>query len=259
MDKEYQSITLKDKVIVITGGYGYLGEGIAKSMRANGALVYILGRDEQKFISTFDDDEIHFVSCDISSSESIQNAIQQVSDTAGRIDSIVNNAFYASAAKNQENIEDEVWDHSIDGTLSSVHRCIKSAIPHLKESKGNIINVSSMYGIVAPDFSIYASSPESMNPAFYGAAKAAVVQLTKYYASLLGQYQIRVNAVSPGPFPNKQVQENESFVQSLKNKTSLGRIGTQKDIGGPFVFLASEAASFVSGHNLVVDGGWTIT
>lgn len=258
MGEKFEKIALENKTVAITGGYGYLGEGIALSMEAHGANVYVLGRDKAKFDEKFASTSIQFQQCDISSEESIVNALKTIYDTEGQIDAMVNNAFYLSPSTNQETISEESWSGGIDGSLNSVHRCIKAVIPYLKTTKGKIINVASMYGIVAPDMELYSDCPEHTNPAVYGVAKAGVIQMTKYYSSLLGKYEINVNSVSPGPFPNVNTQMNQDFVRKLELKTSLNRIGSQRDIGGAFVFLASNASDFITGHNLVVDGGWTV-
>ncbi|HKB44766.1 MAG TPA: SDR family oxidoreductase, partial [Chitinophagaceae bacterium] len=99
---------------------------------------------------------------------------------------------------------------------------------------------------------------DSLNPPHYGAAKAGILQLTKYYASYLGSSGITVNCVTPGPFPSLEVQKNHKFIEKLSARTLLGRIGKPEDLAGAFVFLSSDAANFITGQNLVVDGGWTV-
>src|SRR5690606_15062193 len=113
-------------------------------------------------------------------------------------------------------------------------------------------------GMVAPDFSVYENCEEYINPPHYGAAKAGVIQLTKYFASYLGKENIRVNCISPGPFPNKEVQKNETFISNLSRKTALKRIGKPEELVGSFIYLSSDASSFITGQNIVVDGGWTV-
>jgi NAD(P)-dependent dehydrogenase (short-subunit alcohol dehydrogenase family) len=116
-----------------------------------------------------------------------------------------------------------------------------------------------MYGMVSPDFSVYEQSPDFLNPPHYGAAKAGVLQLTRYFAQYLGPKNIQVNAISPGPFPNAKTQEDKAFIKALAARTSLKRIGQPEDLMGSVVFLSSAASDFMTGQNLVVDGGWTIT
>jgi NAD(P)-dependent dehydrogenase (short-subunit alcohol dehydrogenase family) len=256
------TFSLKNKVVIVTGGYGHLGKSITESLLHHEASVYVMGRDETKFSETFQDaiankSLLYFVSGDVSETESIVNAFQTVFDKEGKIDVLINNAFY-SKGQSPENMTDEEWNYCIDGTLSSVFKSIKAIIPFYKKAQqGKIINVSSMYGVVAPQFEIYDDSPEFLNPPHYGAAKAGVIQLTKYYASYLGQFGVNVNTVTPGPFPSEAVQQTAGFVKALESKTSLNRIGKPEDLAGSFVFLASDASNFITGQNIIVDGGWT--
>ena len=130
-----------------------------------------------------------------------------------------------------------------------------------KQETGKIINITSMYGIVSPDFeNLYHGDncEKYTNPPHYGAAKAAMIQLTKYYAVLLGKYNIHVNAISPGPFPKEFIQkENPEFINRLKNKNPLRKIGKPEDLAGVIVLLSSPASDFMTGQTLQVDGGWT--
>lgn len=254
---------LKNKIVLITGGYGHLGKAITESLVFHGATVYVLGRDEKKFDQVFSQtpikkDELNFQFCDVSASLSIAEAFQKIVDKTGKIDVLINNAFYATG-QSPENMTDEEWDKGIDGTLGSVFRCTKQIIPYLKRAgNGKIINVSSMYGVVAPEFEIYKDFPQFLNPPHYGAAKAGILQLTKYYASYLGNFGINVNTVTPGPFPSLQVQQENGFVAELERKTCLKKIGKPEDVAGAFIFLASDASNFITGQNIIVDGGWTI-
>lgn len=254
------SLRVDNKVIVVTGGYGYLGKAIVESLFANGAQVIVAAKNETTFKNTFSENtlsKIGYINLDVSNTKSIQLGFDEVFNKYGKIDVVINNAFY-SKGQSPENMSDEDWSYGIDGTLSSVFRTIKALIPYFKKQQsGKIINVSSMYGIVAPDFSVYDDSPQFLNPPHYGAAKAGIIQLTKYYASYLGSNNIQVNCVSPGPFPSKAVQENTSFISQLKNKTCTGDIGKPSDLAGIFTFLSSEAANFITGQNFIVDGGWT--
>ncbi|SIR42880.1 SDR family NAD(P)-dependent oxidoreductase [Pontibacter lucknowensis] len=251
--------SLTGKVALVTGGYGHLGIAISLGLAEAGANVYVLGRSEEKFKEAFSehgDLSLSFAYCDISDTKSVAAAFEQVQQEQGRVDVLVNNAFY-SKGQQPEQLTDEEWAYGIDGNLNSVYRCIREVIPYLKQNGGRIINVSSMYGMVSPDFSIYDESPAFLNPPHYGAAKAGVLQLTRYFACYLGKYNITVNAVTPGPFPSEQVQENEVFVEQLKKKNPLGRIGKPDDLKGAFVYLASDASAFMTGQNMVLDGGWT--
>jgi NAD(P)-dependent dehydrogenase (short-subunit alcohol dehydrogenase family) len=254
---------LKNKVILVTGGYGHLGKAIVESLIYHNAIVYVLGRELKKFEQAFPDklnknSNLNFIFCDISHSKSIEMSLQEVLKKEGKINTVINNAFY-NRGQSPDSMLNEDWDYSLDGTLSSVFRMIKAILPIFKNQNcGKIINVSSMYGMVAPQFEAYEDYPEYLNPPHYGVAKAGVLQMTKYYASYLGKNKINVNCVTPGPFPSVEVQKKHGFINELGKRTCLGRIGNPEDVAGAFVFLASDASNFITGHNIVIDGGWTI-
>lgn len=250
---------LTGKVIIITGGYGYLGKSIVNHLVYYNATVVVGARDIRKFNQAFElNDKIIFQEIDVADEESIKTGFTAVYKRFKKIDALINNAFYLSGSSPEEMTLAD-FNNGIDGTLSSVFRCVKSIIPYFKNKQSSkIINVSSMYGVQAPDFSVYNDSPQYLNPPHYGVAKAGVVQLTKYYASYLGKYNINVNTVTPGPFPSDKVQKDVDFMNKLKNKTVLDRIGFPEDLAGIFTFLVSDAANFVTGQNFIIDGGWTI-
>lgn len=246
------------KIIIVTGGYGYLGKAIVESLSFHGAIVIVGGKEIDKFKKVFiDNPNVDFINFDISDTTSIIAGYTKAIEKYGKIDVVINNAYY-SKGQSPETMTDEEWSYGIDGTLNSVFRTIREIIPfYMRQGSGKIINVSSMYGIVAPDFSVYDESPRFLNPPHYGAAKAGVLQLTRYYASYLGKLNIQVNAVSPGPFPSETVQDNKTFIEQLAERTCLKRIGKPEELAGIFTFLSSEAANFITGQNFIVDGGWT--
>lgn len=254
------SLLPTNRNIIVTGGYGYLGSAISESLAEHGANVYVIGRNLDRFNEAFkssrNKSRINFLNGDIASTESLQNSFDQLYQKAGRIDGIINNAFYAKG-QSPENMDREDFNYTIDGSLTAVFESIKLSIPFLS-SDASIVNVSSMYGMVAPDFQAYTDNPQFLNPPHYGAAKAGVIQLTKYYASYLCGKGIRVNSVSPGPFPNYEIQKNEKFIEELKKRTLLNRIGLPNELAGVFVFLMSESSKFITGQNFTVDGGWTV-
>lgn len=252
------SLRVDSKVIMVTGGYGHLGKAITESLAFHGAQVIVAAKSIDKFNNIFkDNNKIDFVNFDIADANSIVSGYKIVMEKYGKIDVLINNAFY-SKGQSPETMTDEEWAYGIDGVLGSVFRTIREIIPFYKQQgHGKIINVSSMYGVIAPDFSIYDESPEFLNPPHYGTAKAGVIQLTKYYASYLGKHNIQVNAITPGPFPSDTVQQDTKFMEALKAKTCLNKIGTPEDLAGVFTFLSSDAANFITGQNFIVDGGWT--
>ncbi len=248
--------SLEGKNALITGGYGHLGKAVAKSLSEAGAKTYVLGRDKNKFDKEFAGSSVIFKEFDLANTEKIKSVFKEINLADGKIDILINNAFYLKGNK-PDALSDEDFAYSLDGTLASVYRSIREVIPYMKKQNyGRIINVSSMYGMVSPDFGIY-KNDEFLNPPQYGAAKAGVIQLTKYFAGYLGENGITVNCISPGPFPSPSVQEHQDFIERLNNKTMLKRIGVPEELSGAFVFFASNASSYITGQNLAIDGGWT--
>ena len=249
---------VRSKVVVITGGSGYLGSAVVKELLKGGALVAdadlapldIDGADETNFIN---------VVCDVSKTASIKNMFETVKNRFGRIDVLINCATYGAGygpAGTVNGMNDADWEKGLDGTAGVTFRCTREAIPYFGESGGNIVNFASMYGVISPDPSIYGTSGQN-NPCNYGAGKAAVLQFTRYCAAHLAHLNIRVNAVTPGTFPDPKKAPPVEFMENLKNKTMLKRVGKPGEIAGAVVFLASDASSYMTGANIVVDGGWT--
>ena len=254
-------------VVALTGGYGLLGAAAATGLAAHGATVVVLGRDEAAFRRAFahrmpTPGTISFVPADVSDTPSVDAALATLVTLHGGLNILINNAYY-SKGQQPDKLTDEDFAFGLDGSVGSTYRCIRAALPYLRASRtsglpAKIINLASMYGIIAPDFNAYAQAPHMLNPPHYGAAKAAVIQLTKYFSSFLGPEYIHVNCIAPGPFPSPTVLTNEIFIAELRQRVPLGRLGEPKDLVGAFVFLASSAADFITGQTLVVDGGWTI-
>jgi gluconate 5-dehydrogenase len=251
---------LTGRTVLLTGGYGHLGRAIAAGLHAHGARVVVLGRSAESFAQAFGDaaDNLHFIFCDVSETASVQAALRQSFDLYGAPGVLINNAFY-SRGQQPDGLPDADFALGLDGSVGTAYRCLREVLPYLRAAGGGkIINVASMYGVVAPDFSAYTNAPQFLNPPHYGAGKAAMIQLTKYFASYLGPENIQVNCVSPGAFPSDNVRQDAAFEGELQRRIPLGRVGEPQDLAGAFVFLSSAAANFVTGHNLVVDGGWTI-
>lgn len=255
---------IENKVAIVTGGYGHLGTAMVNALLRCGAIVYVAGRSKDKFVEKFEqqvDDKLFFIEIDIMKSKSIEKCFEKVFKDQGRIDVLINNA-HSAKGNSQENMSDEDFLYTMDGVLGSIHKSIRAIIPYMKKQKfGKIINISSMYGIVSPDFRLYKGDDceKYTNPPHYGAAKAGVKQLTKYYAVLLGPSNIQVNAIAPGPFPSLKVQnENSKFIERLKAKNPLNRIGVPEDLDGTVILLSSRASDFMTGQTIQVDGGWTI-
>lgn len=255
-------MNLSGKIAVVTGGAGHLGKSISQVLAELGATVIIATRSLEKAscfskrLSREYSVESGAVVADISNMDSVANAVENIKKNYGRIDVWINNSYFG-AGKDILSMTEEEWLKGIDGTINGVFRCTKAVLPvMLEQKKGNIINISSMYGIVSPDFSVYKGN-EYYNPPNYGSGKAAIIQFTKYIACAYGSKGIRCNCISPGPFPNEHVKKSVSFIRKLSNKVPIGRIGYPYELKGVVALLATEASSFLNGANIVVDGGWT--
>ncbi|MGV3468694.1 SDR family NAD(P)-dependent oxidoreductase [Limnobacter sp.] len=264
MKKGTEIFSLKGKTALVTGATGHLGVSIAFILAEAGAKVLINSRSAKRSDLLVDKLNANGYTAegaafDITSSQEVAAFATRLQGQPLHI--LVNNA-YVGGAGSVECAESEAYAASYDVTMIAAHRLLKSLLPNLRLatrqcSDASVINLASMYALVSPDQRIYESS-NVVNPPFYGAAKAALLQWTRYAACEFGKEGIRINAISPGPFPSLAVQEaNPSFVEALAAKVPMERIGATEEIQGPILFLASSAASFVNGSNLVVDGGWT--
>lgn len=254
---------LSGKIVIVTGGNGYLGRAMCEGLAQNAATLIIASRNEEECKALADrlskqyQIEAVGIGVDILDADSIRCLFQSTAERYGKIDVLVNNAFVPVQGF-LENITDEVWENGLDGTGSAVFKCIREVLPYMLERKsGKIINIASMYGVVAPDPATYDNDVRLNNPICYGAGKAAIIQLTRYIASYYGKYGITSNCISPGSFPHPKTQENVGFIEKLKDKTVLGRIGYPEDMKGIAVFLASDASNYITGQNICVDGGVT--
>ena len=258
-----QLFNLEGKNIVITGGAGHLGSAMSEALAAFGANLFILGKNEEKNSQFALRLKEHYNSkiCkgfafDIRNENSVCDVWEKIQQTTEHIDILVNNANYSCAKPLHEYTFNE-WNVGIDGTIGGVFRMTQYALSYMmKQQNGNIINIASMYGMVAPNMDIYGDSGQN-NPANYGVGKAAIIQFTRYIACVYAKYGIRANAISPGPFPNKIVQKDGRFINELCKKNPMNRIGNPSDLQGIIVYLASDASSYTNGQNIAVDGGWT--
>jgi NAD(P)-dependent dehydrogenase (short-subunit alcohol dehydrogenase family) len=251
-------MTLRDKRILLTGASGHLGRATAIAISEAGGSLILSGRnlgrleDVGRRLTT----PVEYLVMDASDPEACRKAIKAQLD--GPLHGLVNNAYSGTGGTVQTAQPDDFRD-SYEIGMVTPQVIIQTCLPHLKlaKRKASIVNIGSMYGHVSPDTRLY-ETDAGTNPPFYGAMKAALTQYTRYAACELGPLGIRVNSVSPGPFPSDQVQtQNPAFIEALADRVPLGRIGHASEVGGPVVFLLSDAASYINGADIRVDGGWT--
>lgn len=242
---------LKDKVIIVTGGSGLLGKAYLQHIISEGGIA--INADLTAPIDLKD----YKHTIDITNEESINLLIKNVSKNFGAIHGWVNNAYPRTKDWGVK-FEDEPfssWRQNIDMHLNGYVLCCKLISEYFKiNNGGSIVNLSSIYGIQAPDFTVYEGT-DMGSAAGYSAIKGGIINFTKYLAAYYGKYNIRVNCVSPGGIFDNQ---NELFVNNFANKTPLKRMGMPSDVAPSVSFLLSDEAKYITGHNLVVDGGWSI-
>jgi NAD(P)-dependent dehydrogenase (short-subunit alcohol dehydrogenase family) len=259
-----QLLSLNGKTAVVTGGAGYLGTAICETLAELGANLVIASRDQAKCAKKCEE-IVHEtggaikavpMELDLLKKGSATEFFARVHERFDAIDILVNNAW--SGKKNSwESITEEDWEYDVNMSLNSVFRFTKAAFPDLKTSRGVILNIASMYGHIGPDYRIY-DGKEFANPPSYGAAKAGVIQFTKYLASFLSPHGIRVNALSPGAFPHPPTQQHTGFMERLGSRNPMNRIGQPEELKGAVALLCSNAGSYITGQNICVDGGWAI-
>jgi len=256
-------LSMKGKVVLVSGGVGYLGKSICEVLAELGATILVGSRQIEKcqqyalnLHKTYGITAEGFY-LNITDVESIRAVIKKATQKYKQLDVLINNAW--SGKKNTfESISYDDWHYDINVCLNGVFYTIKEAHQLLKKSSGIILNIASMYGHVAPDYRIY-DGKEFANPPSYAAAKAGVIQLTKYLASFLSKDGVRVNAVSPGPFPFPDLcKKHPKFLKKLSEKTMLARVGQPEDLKGVIALLCSDASRYITGQNICVDGGWTV-
>lgn len=252
-----EKFSLKDRIAIVTGGAGLYGKFIVEGLAEAGAIVYVSSRNLEKceeFSKKLREKGFQIFSAmvDLTDKESMDKLKEKVIKEQGKIDILVNNAVLRGMKNYYDDIEK--FRLSMEANATGVFYLTRIIGEAMKEKRyGSIINISSIQGIVGPDFTLYEGTDMDAPPDYFF-HKAGIINLTKYFASKLGPYNIRVNAVSPGGLYSGQ---NEKFVERYNKRTFLGRMAKGEDIKGVIVFLASDASSYITGANIIVDGGYT--
>lgn len=260
---------LNGRTAVVTGALGLIGKEHCKALSEAGANVIVADLEVSqcaKFASSLQTESIGCY-LDVTNPDSIKKMRDVALTKFNHIDILVNNAAIndmfenpkaASEQSKFENYPLELWQKSIDVNLTGVFLCSQIIGNEMAKQKyGSIINIASTYGITAPDQSLYKKEDGTQSfykPPAYSATKGAVIMFTRYLASYWGSSGVRVNTLSPGGVENSQ---DEFFITRYSAKTPLGRMAQPTDYKGALIFLASDASSYMTGANLIVDGGWT--
>lgn len=251
---------LSEKVAVVTGGAGLIGSTLCEGLAEHGATVILvdIDADTAEDVARSIDGEIIVKSLDISSEVAVEALFDSVVDSFGSVDILVNSAYPRNEnyGRAYEDVSVTDWEENIRLNLNSYYlTCHKASEIMKDQGGGSIINVGSIYGTQAPDFDIYTGT-EITSPVEYAAIKGAVINFTRYLASYLGRYGIRANVLSPGGVFDDQ---DERFVEQYESRTPLSRMADPEDLKGPIVYLSADSSQYMTGQNLIIDGGWTVT
>ena len=262
---------LKNKKIIITGGLGLMGISLVENLAKDGAKIIILDLKNVNFIKKIKNysqikNNLTYFRCDVSEKKQLLKVKKKIFGKFNKIDVLINAAALNDAIENKGNLKSSMfenysvndWNKSIKSNLTSIFLCCQIfGSKMIKYKEGSIINIASTYGIVAPDQKIYTDKKSKQifykNPS-YSTTKSGVIGFTKYLASYWGKVGIRVNSISPGGIQNKQ---NKEFIKKYSSKTLLNRMAMPHEIYGVVKLLCTQESSYITGSNIVVDGGWT--
>jgi len=244
------------KLVIISGGLGVMGQSFARALTEDGYDVLLLDIREP---SAEGDIVGEFLRCDISSEEDVNKLSDYLVSLELEIHGLINNA-----SCQPEGFTNELEDYSVDTfkkvlevNLVGSFLLTKTVIPFMQKQKfGSIINIGSIQGVVAPTFEIYAGM-NITSPLVYSVAKAGIIHFCKWVAAKYGKWNIRCNAVSPGGLGDSQRGGSE-FAERYSSRTPLGRMVQSTEVAEVIKFLISDKSSYITGQNIVVDGGWTI-
>lgn len=256
--------SLEGKIAIVTGGAGLYGKPISSALAEAGALVIVASRDEQKCkeyaeILSGQNLKAKGMFLDLADEKDIQDFTEKIIENHGHIDILVNNAVSREGFKDLEQVTKKEWESSQQINSTGLMLLTQAVVKKMKDQhSGNIINIGSIQGVVGPNFAVYGDTGMT-SPVNYTYDKWGMVGFTKWLANFYGKFNIRANCISPGGYgPGvSELTGGNEFVENYKKLTPLGRFAEEGDIKGSVIFLASEASAYITGHNLLVDGGWT--
>lgn len=259
--------SVEDKNIILTGSSGLLGSTYARALierGANMALVDIKPHTSLEIKKEFSNtnQNIRVYKCDLSKPKQIRDTFTKILKNFDSIDILINNAAFASRQtfhikdfKNYETHPFNLWRKAFEINIDAIHLCTQQVIGTMKKQKhGIIINISSTYGIVGPDFATY-EGEKLFTPPGYAVTKSAILNFTRYIANLYGKYNIRCNTLVPSGVSTNSL--SKSFIKKYSSRNAFGRMAKPMDYVGPIIFLCSDASQYMTGANLIVDAGWT--
>lgn len=242
------------KIVLITGCNGQIGFDMCNFFLELGSIVYGI---DLKNIKKIRNKNFFFLKTDITNEKKIDKSIKNIFNSHNKIDIIVNNAaksYFSPFIKRTKKEIDDTLNTNVRGPINIIKQYYKY---HKKydSKRCSIINIGSIYGVVSPDLRIY-ESKDRINSEIYGASKASLIQLTKYFSTVLAKDNIFVNSISPGGILNKK-QQSKTFIKRYNKRVPLGKMGSTFDICLAVLYFASDHVNYTTGQNLVIDGGLT--
>ena len=250
--------SLRNKVVLLTGGAGLYGRGLASTLADTGATLILASRDVSKLQVVAEEEtakgnKVFAESLDQGDETSVAALHERLQTRFGALDGLVNNAVLRPMKGANGAAEQFAESMRVNATgLMLMHRHFGKSMA--EAGRGSIVNIGSIQGMIGPSYELYTGTTMGDMPPDYFFHKGGMLNLTRFYAALYGPHQVRVNCLSPGGFFN---QQPEPFLQRYCEHTMLGRMADDTDLGGSVIFLLSDASRYITGANLPVDGGYT--
>ena len=263
-NKSENIFDVQGNVVILTGGSGKLGSVYTNYLVDNGAIIcnFDINKPSDELLN-LSDENYSFFKTDLTKKEDISKSLNQVINQFGIPDALINNAALDSPPGSEENqngafeeYPELSWDKVMEVNLKSVFLCCQIIGAEMaKNGAGSIINISSHYGVISPDQRIYEYRKKVFNkPISYSASKSGILNITRYLSTYWGERNVRVNTLTLGGVLDNQDKE---FIENYSSKVPLKRMANESEYNGAIQFLISSASSYVTGSNMIIDGGWT--